>query len=45
MDIAMTIAGVDEVELFYFKNKPAVDGIGESLKSTSVLEVGAVSGL
>jgi len=45
IDIAMTVVGVDEDELFYFKNKPAVDGIGASLRSTSGLEMGDVAGL
>lgn len=38
MDEAMTIAGVDENELFYFKNKLAVDGIGESFRLTSIMK-------
>ena len=38
LDIATTIVGVDEDELFYFKNKPAVDGIGESFRLTSIMK-------
>ena len=34
MEIAMTVVGVDEDDMFYFKNKIAVDNIGASLIAT-----------
>jgi hypothetical protein len=34
MEIAMTVFGVDEDDMFYFKNEEAVDKIGDSLKDT-----------
>lgn len=34
MDVAMHLAGVTKDDLFYFRNKAAVDGIGESLTAT-----------
>ena len=35
MNIAMMLAGVDEDDMFYFKNKPVVDNIGASLAATT----------
>ena len=34
MEVGMTIAGVDEDDLFYFRNKGVIDGIGASLAGT-----------
>ena len=34
MDVGMAIAGVDEDDMFYFKNKRIIDGIGTSLAAT-----------
>ena len=34
MNIAMMLAGVDEDDMFYFKNKPEIDRIGTSLAAT-----------
>lgn len=34
MDVGMAIAGVDEDDMFYFRNKRVIDGIGASLAST-----------
>jgi len=35
LDVAMMLAGVDEDDIFYFKNKLAVDHIGASLAATT----------
>ena len=37
MDVAMHLAGVTEDDVFYFRNKAAVDGIGESLAETTAI--------
>lgn len=34
MEIGMAIAGVDEDDMFYFRNKVVIDGIGASLAAT-----------
>ena len=34
MQVGMAIAGVDEDDMFYFRNKRVIDGIGESLAAT-----------
>ena len=38
LDVAMMLAGVDEDDIFYFKNTLAVDHIGASLAATTALE-------
>ena len=35
MEIGMAVAGVDQDDMFYFRNKRTIDGIGESLAETS----------
>ena len=34
MEVGMAVAGVDEDDMFYFRNKRVIDGIGESLAAT-----------
>ena len=34
MEVGMAIAGVDEDDMFYFRNKKVIDGIGASLATT-----------
>ena len=34
MEVGLAIAGVDEDDMFYFRNKRVIDGIGESLATT-----------
>ena len=36
MEVSMGIAGVDEDDMFYFRNKKVIDGIGASLADTRV---------
>ena len=36
MEIGMAIAGVDQQDMFYFRNKRIIDGIGRSLAETTV---------
>ena len=36
MEVGMAIAGVDEDDMFYFRNKKVIDGIGASLAETKV---------
>ena len=36
MEVGMAIAGVDEDDIFYFRNKIVIDGIGASLADTRV---------
>ena len=36
MHVGMAVAGVDEDDMFYFRNKMVIDGIGESLALTKV---------
>ena len=35
MQVALYLTGLDEDDVFYFRNRPVVDGIGASLASTS----------
>lgn len=35
MELGMAIAGVDEDDMFYFRNKRTIDGIGKSLAETT----------
>ena len=36
LKVAMQIADVDEEDMFYFRNKVAIDGIGASFAATMV---------
>ena len=36
MQIALRLTGLEEDDMFYFRNKPVIDGIGASLASTTI---------